>query len=218
MEMSFFGSNSARPEQKGTEGEGTVRSEATFLGDVNLLNNRPETPPRAPFTSEARSTSATVSASGGPTPPDKCANVIAAGAKWQGTMTVEDSVRIDGSFSGEVQAKGTVHVAEGAQVDAKVRAAFVVISGNFRGEIRADQKVDLLPRSRVNGEVITKTLSVQEGAILDGRVQMTSGGEGDVSRSSSRAARGTTDAESRERLATGAANSGATRNGNGDQA
>ena len=118
------------------------------------------------------SSSANAFGASGPTPPDKCTNVIASGAKWQGTLTVEDSVRIDGTFSGEIEAKGTVHVADGAQVDAKVRAAYVVISGEFRGEIRCDQRTELLPRSRVTGEVITKVLSVHEGATLDGKVQM----------------------------------------------
>jgi cytoskeletal protein CcmA (bactofilin family) len=69
-----------------------------------------------------------------------------------------------------------VHVSEGAQVEAKIRALFVVVSGNVRGEIRCEQRVDLLPRSRVNGQVITKVLSIHEGAILDGSVQMS--GEG----------------------------------------
>ena len=129
----------------------------------------------------------------GPTPPDRCANVIAAGAKWQGTLTVDDSVRIEGNFSGEIRSKGTVHVSEGAQVDAKVRAGFVVVSGNFRGEIRCEQRVDLMPRSRVTGEVITKVLSVHEGAILDGRVQMTagSGENAEGQTTSGRAARAT---------------------------
>lgn len=194
--MSLFGGNSSRPAtgRPGEQDRGS-RSETTFLGDAadlpdrgsrNLLDNeaRPETParPAAP---------AAPAAPAGPTPPERCTNVIAAGAKWQGTLNVDDSVRIEGNFSGEVRAKGTVHVAEGAQVDAKIRALFVVVSGNLRGEIRCEQRVELLPRSRVNGEVITKVLSVHEGAILDGRVQMTAGtGEqSDVQASSGRGAR-----------------------------
>jgi len=140
----------------------------------------PAPPARASVSPSAPSSSA------GPTPPDRCANVIAAGAKWQGTLNVDDSVRIEGQFSGEVRAKGTVHVSEGAQVDAKIRALFVVVSGNVRGEIRCEQRVDLLPRSRVNGQVITKVLSVHEGAVLDGSVQMSAdGAAADVQVSSS---------------------------------
>lgn len=185
--MTFFG-NSSRPDIKGSPETGAraPRSEATLLGDATqILGRQPEMPPPSPLGGEPRA-----AAQQGPTPPDRCTNVIAAGARWQGTLTVEDSVRVDGNFSGEINAKGTVHVADGAQVDAKVRAAFVVVSGSFRGEIRCEQRVDLLPRSRVNGEVITKVLSVQEGAIVDGRVQMTGGVEAE-GRLTSRAARAT---------------------------
>ena len=177
--MSFFNQNAPRPDQKGPETERPARPDTSFLGDTNLLSGRPEPAPKPAFASEPRPANTTGGAAGA-TAPEKCSNVIAAGAKWQGSLVVEDSVRIDGVFSGEIQAKGTVHVADGAQVDAKVRGAFVVISGNFRGEIRCDQKVELLPRSRVNGEVITRILSVQEGAILDGRVQMTGSTENGV--------------------------------------
>ncbi len=202
--MSFFGGNSTRPVTGRTEDED--RGGATFLGDAasamperapsasarNLLDGDIKTDASAP---SARPSSPL--APSGPTPPDRCSNVIAAGAKWQGTLNVEDSVRIEGHFSGEVRAKGTVHVSEGAQVDAKIRALFVVVSGNVRGEIRCEQRVDLLPRSKVNGQVITKVLSVHEGAILDGSVQMTAGGEGsDVTVSTGRASRSTAAADS----------------------
>ena len=68
---------------------------------------------------------------------------------------------------------GTVHVAESAVVDAKIHAAYVVISGRFSGEIRCRERLELMPKSRVRGELVTKLLSVHEGAVIDGRVQMT---------------------------------------------
>ena len=129
-------------------------------------------------------------------------------------MAVDDSVRIDGTFSGEVDSKGTVHVAEGAQVDAKIRAVYVVISGEFRGEIRCEQRTDLMPRSRVSGEVITKVLTVHEGATLDGGVKM-SGNLDEGRRAASRLGR-TSDPEMgssasdrrQERIAAAAATNG----------
>ncbi len=181
--MSFFGSNPTRPDVKNRQessGERAPRSEAVFLGEVGKQTSVTA----EPFAGEARSFGQT-----GPTPAEKCTNIVAAGAKWKGSLTVDDSVRIEGNFAGEIQAKGTVHVTDGALVDAKVRAAFVVVSGSFQGEIRCEQRVDLLPRSRVNGEVITKVLVVQEGAKLDGRVQMTGGLEAEGQRPAARSAR-----------------------------
>ena len=200
--MSFFGNNSSRPatgrddEDRGPSGETNFLGEASQLPQRNAAASRNLLDDQKPdLTPPARTaTAAPASPSqAGPTPPDRCANVIAAGAKWQGTLNVDDSVRIEGQFSGEVRAKGTVHVSEGAQVDAKIRALFVVVSGNVRGEIRCEQRVDLLPRSRVNGQVITKVLSVHEGATLDGSVQMTADGtSGEVAAASSGRSRSST--------------------------
>jgi len=118
-----------------------------------------------------------------PTEADKCANVIAAGSKWSGSLNIDDSVRIEGQLSGEVNAKGTVHIAEGARVDAKVRASFVVVSGSFKGEARCSERLELMPKSRVEGQIVTKVLNVHEGAVVDGSIQMTSNREARTPRS-----------------------------------
>ena len=173
--MSFFGSSNTRPDLK-TGAEPADRNErlersprgtdTRFLGEVHTG----ETDLAAPsFVGDSR-----VQPSQAPTPPERCTNVIATGARWKGTLKVDDSVRVDGHFSGDIDAKGTVQIMEGADVDAKVHAAFVVVSGSFKGEIKCDQRVELMPRSKVAGEIITKVLSIHEGATLDGAVQMTS--------------------------------------------
>jgi cytoskeletal protein CcmA (bactofilin family) len=110
----------------------------------------------------------------GPTAAEKCANVIAAGSRWNGSLNIDDSVRIDGQLSGEINAKGTVHISDGARVEAKVRAAFVVVNGSFKGEVRCDERLELMPKSRVEGDIVTKSLNVHEGAIIDGSISMTS--------------------------------------------
>lgn len=110
----------------------------------------------------------------GPTPPEKLANVIAAGSKWKGSLTVQDSVRIDGHLTGEVNAKGTVLIAEGAVVEAKIKAAFVVVYGSFKGEILCTERLEVLPRSKVQGDLVTKVLNVHEGATIDGSIRMSS--------------------------------------------
>ncbi|HEX5369743.1 MAG TPA: polymer-forming cytoskeletal protein [Dehalococcoidia bacterium] len=169
--MSFFGNNPRPDVRPGSEGqERTTRSETRFSTDT--LPPAAEPPmPNAYMANDSRSS--TLTGSPGPTPPDRCTNIIAAGAKWKGTLTVEDSVRIDGLFSGEIQSKATVHVAEGAQVDAKIKAAFVVIAGTFQGEVRCEQRVDLLPHSKVSGDINTKVFIVHEGATLDATISMT---------------------------------------------
>src|SRR5438067_1289490 len=99
--MSLFG-NSSRPQRPDLNTTGAAENGArpsrtgdtTFLGEASQVPPRPaETapPPVATFGTESRAGAA--AASQGPTPPERCTNVIASGAKWKGTLTVDDSVR-----------------------------------------------------------------------------------------------------------------------------
>jgi cytoskeletal protein CcmA (bactofilin family) len=171
--MSFLGNS--RPDllkNSGSEAEATPRgSEARFIGQA------PPAPEPVPsFGSERYTSAPATNTNDAPLAPDRCTNVLAAGARWKGSLKVEDSARIDGIFSGDIEAKGTVHVSEGAEVDAKIHATYIVISGNFKGEIRAERKAELMPTSRMVGDISAKMLSVHEGAVFDGGIQMTSDG------------------------------------------
>lgn len=105
--------------------------------------------------------------------PEECASVVSAGSTWHGSLKLDGSVRVDGQFTGEIAARETVHLSEGAQVDAQVEAAFVVIAGTFQGQVRCRERLELLPTSRVQGELVTKTLKIHEGAFIAGQLQMT---------------------------------------------
>jgi cytoskeletal protein CcmA (bactofilin family) len=107
-----------------------------------------------------------------PTAPENCATVISAGSALQGSLRTDGSVRIDGQLAGEVYAEDTVHISEGAQVDAKVEATFVVIAGAFQGQVRCRERLELLPTSRIKGEFTMKLLTVHEGAFIDGQLRM----------------------------------------------
>ena len=102
-------------------------------------------------------------------------SIISVGSTWQGTLKIEGSVRVEGQLSGEIEARDTVNVAEGAEVNAKVRAAFVSIAGRFQGEVHCSERLEIMPTGRVNAELLTKSFVVHEGAVLEGQVQMTDG-------------------------------------------
>jgi cytoskeletal protein CcmA (bactofilin family) len=149
----------------------SVPAEAASQTDNLLTQVRPEEareaapPVREPMAFERDSRSLA-------TAPEKCANVIAVGAKWKGSLNVADSVRIDGQVSGDIEAKGTIHISEGAEVDAKIKAAYIVICGSFKGQVRCLERLELLPKSKLQGEVVTKLLNVHEGATVDGSISM----------------------------------------------
>lgn len=107
-----------------------------------------------------------------PAAPDQCASIIGAGTTWQGNLTSDGSVRLDGKVSGEVKAAGTVHITEGAEVNAVVQAKFVVVAGNFDGQLYASSRLELMSTSRVKGSITTPQFAVGEGAFIDGEIHM----------------------------------------------
>jgi cytoskeletal protein CcmA (bactofilin family) len=98
--------------------------------------------------------------------------VLASGAKFVGTLTVEDSVRVEGDFTGEVLTNATLEIAQGGELKGKIQASFVTIAGSFEGDIRCEGQVALLPDSHVKAEIVTRGLTVAEGALFDGQIQM----------------------------------------------
>jgi len=125
-----------------------------------------------PSGSTANSQNST-SGKGAMTTNDNCSTVLSNGTAWQGNLKTQGSVRVEGQFSGEIDATDTVYVAEGAQVDAKIRAAFVVLAGQFKGEANCGDRLEILPTGQVRAELTTKSLVVHEGAFMEGQIHMT---------------------------------------------
>jgi cytoskeletal protein CcmA (bactofilin family) len=103
---------------------------------------------------------------------DHRSSVVSVGSSWQGNLKIDGSVRLEGEVTGEIDAKDTVFVAETAKVDAKVRAAQVIIAGSFEGEVFCSDRLQIMPTGRVKAELTTKLLTVFEGAIIEGVVRM----------------------------------------------
>jgi cytoskeletal protein CcmA (bactofilin family) len=132
------------------------------------------TTPETSFLRErpARSNDNGSTSTGVPTPPERCQNFLAAGARFEGTLEVEDSVRLEGTFSGKIHTNGTLQITSGAQVQADIRASYVVIAGSFNGQIDSEQRVDLLPPGRITADLRTRRLVVEDGAQFDGKIEM----------------------------------------------
>jgi cytoskeletal protein CcmA (bactofilin family) len=112
-------------------------------------------------------------ASSGPAQAEECSSVIGAGSSWKGNLATEGSVRLDGKVCGEIKAAGTVHITDGAEVNATVHGKYVVVAGSFDGQLYCTERLELRPTSRIKGAITTRLLSVGEGAFIDGEVHMT---------------------------------------------
>ena len=94
------------------------------------------------------------------------------GSEFEGKLSFKDTVRIDGTFSGEISSDNTLIVGETGEIHAKITSVAVVISGRVEGDVIASQEVVLHKTAVVNGDIESPSFVVEEGAQLNGAVRM----------------------------------------------
>jgi cytoskeletal protein CcmA (bactofilin family) len=100
--------------------------------------------------------------------------LIGAGTVIEGSVTFTGGLRIDGKVRGNLIAAadkpGTLVVSEQAHVDGEIHVSHAVINGTVTGPIHAAEYVELQAKANVTGDVHYKTLEVQLGAVVQGRL------------------------------------------------
>ena len=94
------------------------------------------------------------------------------GSEFTGKLSFKDTVRIDGRFEGEIDSKNTLIVGESGSVHAEIHSEVVVVLGEVKGDIVANQQVTLHKSARVVGNLWTRALVVEEGAEFTGKIEM----------------------------------------------
>lgn len=94
------------------------------------------------------------------------------GTEFNGLLSFEGTVRIDGKFEGEVVSKDTLILGESAVMNAEVSVGIIIVRGKIAGNIVASKKIEIRSDGEVIGNIKTPLLFVEEGAILDGKCEM----------------------------------------------
>ena len=87
--------------------------------------------------------------------------------EFKGELSFKGSFRIDGFFKGTIVSDSLLVIGEQGKVEADVKAGYIVINGEIRGTVRAEDKVEIHSRGRVFGAIISPKLIVDEGAYLE---------------------------------------------------
>jgi cytoskeletal protein CcmA (bactofilin family) len=82
-------------------------------------------------------------------------------------------MRVDGHLSGRVSSSsGTLIVGANGKVDANIEVAVAVIHGTINGDIIATQRLELGRAAKVNGNIQTPSLIIEQGAMFEGSCKM----------------------------------------------
>jgi cytoskeletal protein CcmA (bactofilin family) len=98
--------------------------------------------------------------------------LLGRGSEFEGKLTFEGTVRIDGKFSGTIVTKDVLVVGEGAVVSAEIDAGTIIVHGQIIGNIKARVCVELHSPARVKGNVETPSLMIEKGVTFDGQTKM----------------------------------------------
>jgi len=111
---------------------------------------------------------------GGSKPHNNIECLIGAGATVEGNIIFSGGLRVDGRVRGDVIAAegkpGTLVLSERAQIEGEIRVSHVVINGTVIGPVYATEYVELQPKANVTGDVHYKTLEIQLGAVVQGKL------------------------------------------------
>lgn len=97
---------------------------------------------------------------------------IGPGVVFQGTLTFEGVLRVEGHVEGQIMTRGTLILGPGASVQAEIHAGKVISCGRIIGNIQALEGVQFMKPGAFQGIVRTPSLSIEEGVQFNGTCEM----------------------------------------------
>ena len=98
--------------------------------------------------------------------------IISSGVVIEGKVTSSGNVRVDGIVKGDITSQGNLTVGEHGSIEGQLTGESVSIGGKVNGTVNAKEKLVLEPKAQLKGDLITKILVIEAGAIFEGRSSM----------------------------------------------
>lgn len=98
--------------------------------------------------------------------------IIGEKAVIEGILKAEDTTRIDGIIKGEIKSEGSIIIGEFGSVLGNVSAINIVVAGTVHGNLYIRERMEVTNTGSVNGDILTKTLIIDEGASFKGSCTM----------------------------------------------
>lgn len=99
------------------------------------------------------------------------------GCEFQGKLSFEGVVRIDGVFEGEIFSQDHLIIGEGAMVEASIQVGSLEVGGKVKGKVLARDHLLVHSSGELEGEIQAKQLEVQKGAQINGQLLMKAASE-----------------------------------------
>jgi cytoskeletal protein CcmA (bactofilin family) len=94
------------------------------------------------------------------------------GVKITGELHFQNTLRIDGTFNGKIVSEDLLIVGDNGNVDGEIEVGTITVTGTIKGKIRARERVEIQKGGKVYADVVTPSLLVVEGGLLQGNCEM----------------------------------------------
>ena len=98
--------------------------------------------------------------------------LLGRGARFEGKLTFEGTVRIDATFIGSIVTNDVLVVGEAARIDADITCGTIIVHGEVNGNIQAKTGVEIHRAGKVRGDLETPSLMIERGALFQGASRM----------------------------------------------
>ncbi len=97
---------------------------------------------------------------------------LGSGTEYWGRLEFTGTVRVDGAFEGEIVAEGSLVLGRDASINGQVHVGTLISNGHVQGDVVVKHKAILQKSSVLSGSLTTGALVVEEGAVIEGSVEM----------------------------------------------
>ena len=103
---------------------------------------------------------------------EKITTTLGRETSFNGILRFKESLKIDGTFEGEIESPGFLYIENGATVKADIKVGSVVVGGVVRGNIEASERLEMLTTGKVFGNIRTAKLNIADGVVFEGKCEM----------------------------------------------
>lgn len=103
---------------------------------------------------------------------DDVETIVGPSVNVEGDLSSSGNIVIKGMVTGSVNTTKLLTVEKGAKIVANVKAGSAVVAGEIKGNVKIKESLELTATSKVLGDMSVKTLTVEPGAMIYGKVTM----------------------------------------------
>lgn len=109
---------------------------------------------------------------------DTVETILGEGVAFEGTVSCEGSMKVEGSLNGDVQANHTLVVGPSGSINGDIKAELVIVFGEVNGKINAGS-LEIKSTGRITGEILVETLTTEAGGLMNAKCEMKSPAKSD---------------------------------------